>query len=142
QDHVRQDAGQHHHRQFGTIEKHYHQHEDRNNSIQQGLGEVVGKRSLNGLSTFKAGDHVAKIPLFKKCDGQPHQMREQVGIPLEFQCSAKIKSSPASQSAKEGLQHHQQHEANPERQQQVVIADGNHFVHGQLQEERAQDSEQ
>ena len=126
---------------MAAIEKHYGQNKDGDQAVEQRFNEVIGESALDSLRAVKAGKNVAKIPLFKERNRQPHQMGEKIGIPLQFKRGAEVKSSPAAQRSQKGLQADQQHEANGQRHQKVAVHGGEDFIHRELQEQRADDGE-
>src|SRR5947199_4089960 len=66
-------------------------------------------------------------------------MGEKIGVPLQFKGRAEVKSGPTAQRSQERLQADQQHESDAKGKEQVAIKRCEHLVHGELQEQRADD---
>ena len=49
-------------------------------------------------------------------------MGEKIGVPLQFERRAEIKSRPTAKRSQERLQANQQHESNAKRKEQVAAA--------------------
>src|SRR5579864_3331368 len=93
---INQYAGDNDQSQLAAIEEHYGQNKDRDQAIEQRFNEVIGQSSLNGFSAVKAGKNVAEVALLKERNRQPYQMGEKIGIPLQFEQRAEIKSCPTA----------------------------------------------
>src|SRR5579864_5452517 len=78
-----------------------------------------------------------KYRFSKNVTGSRIRWAKRFCVPLDLQRGTEIECSPAPQSSQKCLQPDQKHESDAKGHQQVPIPVANHFVHRELQEQRA-----
>ena len=85
QQRVQRHRGQHHRRQRAAVDEHHGQRQHHQQAVEHGLDEAGGQRLLDLLHGREARPDVADVALLEPLHRQAHQVREDVGQPLQVE---------------------------------------------------------